>query len=113
MSNPLAEHLADRFAADGAALRARAAALRPGGPRAPGPSPQSLQRMAEACDRVRDLFAGAADDAAVRALLPTLAGMVAGARDDERAVYAGAVARASQALDGDDADDDEGEEDDG
>ena len=62
---------------------------------------------------VRALFADADSDDAVRALLPTLGGLVAGARnEDERYVYAGAVARTTQALDGDDEeDDDEGGDD--
>jgi len=53
------------------------------------------------------------DDDAARALLPTLAGLVAGARaDDERHVYAGAVSRLSDALaGGDDGEDDEDEDD--
>ena len=111
MPSPIAEHLADRFAADAAALRARADAVRAGGTRAPGPSPRALLTMAEACDRVRLLFADTADDDAVRAMLPRLAGLVAGARnEEERHVYAGAVSRASQALDGDDEDGEDGED---
>jgi hypothetical protein len=130
MSSPIAEHLADRFASDARALRARADALKaparpaPGaGPRGaggrsaarpPGPSAESTLRMADACDRVRALFADVPDDDAARALLPTLAGLVAGARaDDERHVYAGAVSRLSDALaGGDDGEDDEDDEDD-
>jgi hypothetical protein len=69
--------------------------------------------MAEACDRVQALFAEVPDDDAARALLPRLSGLVAGARaDDERHVYAGAVARLTEALhggadDGDDADEED------
>jgi hypothetical protein len=115
MTSPIADHLADRFAADAQALRTRAAALRgapSGGARPPGPAPQALLAMAEACDRVRALFAEVASDDAVRALLPTLAGLVAGARSEqERHVYAGAVARATQALDGDDDSGDDEEDD--
>ncbi len=126
MPSPIAEHLADRFASDARALRARAEALAaaargPGGPggraRPVGPGADATRRMADACDRVRALFAEAADaeapdDEAARALLPTLAGLVAGARaDDERHVYAGAVARLTEALGGG-GDDDEDEEDD-
>ena len=117
MSSPIAAHLADRFAADAAALRARADALRATPKRAPGPSPQALLTMAGACDQVRALFADADSDDAVRALLPTLGGLVAGARnEEERHVYAGAVSRTTEALDGDDegeddeADDDEDED---
>ena len=70
--------------------------------------------MANACEQVRALFADADSDDAVRALLPTLGGLVAGARnEDERYVYAGAVARTTQALDGDDEDDDEASDDEG
>jgi hypothetical protein len=82
--------------------------VRAAGTRGPGPSAQALLTMAEACDRVRALFADTADDDAVRALVPTLAGLVAGARnEEERHVYAGAVSRASQALDGGGEDDDD------
>ena len=72
--------------------------------------------MADACDRVEALFGNAAeraaDDDALRALLPELAGLVTGARtDDERHVYAGAVTRLTHGLgggpEGDDPDDDE------
>jgi hypothetical protein len=130
MSSPIAEHLAERFASDARALRARAdslaAAARDGrGARPVGPGAESTRRMADACDRVRALFADVPDDVAARALLPTLAGLVAGARaDDERHVYAGAVSRLSDALgaadgsgaddghaDDDDADDDDEEDD--
>jgi hypothetical protein len=48
--------------------------------------------------------------------MPTLVGLVAGARnEEERNVYAGAVSRASQALDGDeeDADAEDGDAEDG
>lgn len=128
MSSPIAEHLADRFASDARALRARAESLAAaaraprGGPRPVGPNVEATRRMADACDRVRALFADVPDDEAARALLPALAGLVAGARaDDERHVYAGAVSRLSEALAGggdddmdadDDADDDDDEEED-
>jgi hypothetical protein len=120
----LARHLAGRFADDARALRARADALAaaPGGHRrSAGPDAAACRAMATACDRVEALFRDAPDEAAVRAALPTLAGMLAGARaDHERHVYAGAVARVNQALAGgdgahdDDADDelDDDEEDD-
>jgi hypothetical protein len=108
MPSPIAEHLAARFASDARALRTRADALAAagrnprGGARPVGPNAESTRRMADACDRVQALFAGVPDDDAVRALLPTLAGLVAGARaDDERHVYAGAVSRLSDALSGD------------
>jgi hypothetical protein len=111
MASPIAAHLADRFAADAAALRARASALRASPTRGPGPSAQACATMADACDRVRQLFTDAESDEAVRALLPMLGGLVAGARsEEERHVYAGAVARTTQALDGDAHDDDEGDE---
>ena len=111
MSSPVAEHLAERFAADAAALRTRADALRATPRRAPGPSAQACLAMAEACERMRLLFAEATSDDAVRALMPTLTGLVAGARsEEERYVYAGAVSRASQALDGDDEDGDEADD---
>lgn len=117
MPSPLAEHLADRFASDARALRARADALAAiggagrGGARPVGPSAESTLRMAAACDRVRAMFADAADDEAARALLPALAGLVAGARsDDERYVYAGAVSRLSDALAGDEDDGDDPED---
>lgn len=120
MPSPIAEHLAERFASDARALRARADALTaagraPGGARPVGPNAESTRRMADACDQVRALFDGVPDDEAARALLPTLAGLVAGARaDDERHVYAGAVSRLSDALSGgdDDEDADDDEEDD-
>ena len=112
MSSPVAEHLAERFAADAAALRARADALRATPRRPAGPSAQACLAMADACDRMRMLFAEAASDEAVRALIPTLTGLVAGARnEEERYVYAGAVSRASQALDGDDDEEDDDAED--
>ncbi len=112
MASPIAAHLADRFAADAAALRARADALRASPKRVPGPSAQACATMADACDRIRRLFVDADSDEAVRALLPTLGGLVAGARsEEERHVYAGAVARTTQALDGDDEDEGEEEED--
>lgn len=117
MPDTIASHLAERFASDARALRARATALA-GAPRRPGGGPDAAacRRMAEACDRVQALFAGATDDDAVRALLPTLAGLVAGAPGDaERSVYAGAVSRATDALDGgeenDDGDDADGDDD--
>ena len=107
MASPIAEHLAGRFAADANALRARADATRVA-PKRAGPNAQSLLTMANACEQVRALFADADSDDAVRALLPTLGGLVAGARnEDERYVYAGAVSRATEALDGDDEEDDE------
>jgi hypothetical protein len=109
----IARHLAGRFADDARALRARADALTAaaqGGRRPMGPDAAACRAMATACDRVEALFGGAADEAAVRAALPTLAGLVAGARSEhERHVYAGAVARVHEALAGDsegDADDD-------
>lgn len=116
MASPIAEHLAGRFAADANALRARADATRVAPRRGPGPSPQALLTMADACEQVRALFADADSDEAVRALLPTLGGLVAGARnEEERHVYAGAVSRTTEALDGgdDDADDEDEHEDDG
>jgi hypothetical protein len=110
MSSPVAEHLADRFAADAVALRRRAEALRAAPGRPAGPNAAACLAMADACEQVRQLFAGATSDEAVRALIPTLAGMVAGARtDDVRHVYAGAVSRASEALDGDEDDEDDAE----
>jgi hypothetical protein len=114
MPSPIAEHLVERFASDARALRARADALAAvgragrGAARPPGPTAESTLRMAAACDRVQALFAEAADDEAARALLPALAGLVAGApTEDERYVYAGAVARLTDALDGDDEDHDD------
>ena len=123
MPSPLAAHLADRFAADARGLRARATALgtpgaRAGAGRAPGvPNAASYTRMAEACDRVERLFAdvadGTVDDDALRALMPQLAALVAGARSpDERSVYAGAVSRLTDGLDGGDEDGDEDDSDD-
>lgn len=110
MASPIAEHLAGRFAADANALRARADATRVTPKRGAGPSAQALLTMANACDQVRALFAEAESDDAVRALLPTLGGLVAGARsEDERYVFAGAVARTTQALDGDDDEEDDDE----
>jgi hypothetical protein len=126
MPSPIAEHLAERFASDARALRARAESLttaartpsgapgrggapRPGA-RPVGPGVDATQRMADACDRVRTLFVEVPDDEAARALLPTLSGLVAGARsEEERHVYAGAVSRLSDALAGgtDDQDDDD------
>ena len=119
MSSPLADHLAGRFASDARALRARAQALAAAGPargraaaRPAGPSAESTERMAAACDRVEALFAGAESDEAVAALLPTLEGLASGAAtSEERYVYAGAVARLTQALGGD-AEDGDDEEDD-
>ena len=116
MPSPLAAHLADRFAADARGLRARAASLA-GGRRAGGPDAASYGRMADACERVQALFADAADttpdDDALRALLPRVTGLVAGARSpDERNVYAGAVARLTEGLDGGEDEDDDEEDDD-
>lgn len=104
MSASLAEHLAERFAADARALRQRVASLERTTSRGtPGPDAARSRRMADACERVQTLFASVADtadDETVRALLPTLAGLVAGATsDEERHVYAGAVARAREGLD--------------
>ncbi|GJG85378.1 hypothetical protein tb265_05590 [Gemmatimonadetes bacterium T265] len=121
MPSPLAAHLADRFAADARGLRARAAALGGapvGARRAGGPDAASCARMAAACDRVRAIFADAADrtpdDDALRALLPSVAELVAGARSpDERNVYAGAVARLTEGLEGGNDGDDSDDEDDG
>lgn len=108
-----AAHLADRFAADARALRARATSMAAaakqggarGGGRAAGPDAAACRAMASACDQVHQLFDAAARDAtregadAVRAVLPTLAGLVAGARRDaERNVYAGAVTRAHEVI---------------
>lgn len=118
MPSPLAAHLADRFAADARGLRARAASLA-GGRRGGVPDAASYTRMADACDRVQALFADAADatpdDDALRGLMPRVAGLLAGARSpDERNVYAGAVARLTEGLEGggDEDDDDEDEDDD-
>ena len=128
MPSPLAQHLAERFASDARALRARASALaaagpaaaggpgRPGGRKAPparpaGPSVESTERMARACDQVEAMFAAVESDEAASALLPTLSGLVAGARtEDERYVYAGAVARLTDALDGEDDDEEDGDD---
>jgi hypothetical protein len=125
MPSPLAEHLAARFASDARALRARATALaaaapaaagaparggaaRRPAPRPAGPTVESTERMARACDQVQAMFAAVESDEAAGALLPTLAGLVAGApTEDERYVYAGAVARLTDALDGDDEDHDD------
>ena len=102
MPSDLAAHLADRFASDGRALRARAGAVAGAPRRGPGPSADALRQMAAACDRIHALFVDADSDDAVRALLPTLGGLVAGARTEaERHVYAGAVSRVREALDGD------------
>lgn len=113
MSSPLALHLAERFAADARRLRARAAALT-AARRGTGPDATSCTRMAEACDRVERLFAEAADeipdDDALRDLMPQIEDLVAGARSpDERNVYAGAVVRLTEGLNGenDDANDED------
>ncbi len=116
MPSPLAAHLADRFAADARGLRARAASL-DRGRRGPGPDAASYARMADACDRVQALFADAADatpdDDALRALMPQVAGLLAGARSpDERNVYAGAVARLTEGLEGGDGADEDSDDDD-
>ncbi|HEY0780737.1 MAG TPA: hypothetical protein VGD56_22460 [Gemmatirosa sp.] len=115
MPSPLAAHLADRFAADARGLRARGAALARA-PRGGGPNAANYARMADACDRVQALFEEAADttvdDDALRALLPRVAGMVAGARSpDERNVYAGAVARLTEGLAGGDEGDEDADQD--
>jgi hypothetical protein len=117
MPSPIAEHLAQRFADDAQALRARATTLRATvpagrGARPAGPSAEACLQMATACEQVSQLFGGVQEDAEVRALLPQLSGLVAGARSEpERHVFAGAVARAHEALDGgDDADEDDDED---
>ena len=126
-----ATFLAERFAADAQALRKRAEQLesaRPAGgargakggakaARAPigGPDAAACRRMADACDRVHQLFAGAADGAALGALLPILERVHADEKSpDARHVYAGALARLRQTLgdEDDDFDDDEDEDDD-
>ena len=125
-----ASFLAERFAADAQALRRRAEQLdsaRPaGGARAPkgsakgarapvaGPDAAACRRMADACDRVHALFAGAADGAALGALIPLLERVHADERSpDARHVYAGALARLRQTLDeGEDEDDSDDDDDD-
>lgn len=116
MPSPLAAHLADRFAADARGLRARAAALA-GTRRGGGPDAASYTRMADACDRVRAIFEEVADvmrdDAALRDVMPRIAGLVAGARSpDERNVYAGAVVRLTEGLEGGDETEDDDDVDD-
>jgi hypothetical protein len=75
--------------------------------------------MADACDRVRALFASAIDEDAVRAMAPELEQMMATEPStDARHVFAGAIARLRQAIepasahDDDDDDDDDDDEDD-
>jgi hypothetical protein len=112
MPSDIAAHLAERFASDARALRARAAALGAAPRRSAGPTAESCRVMADACDRIEQLFADAESDEAVRALLPMLGGLVVGARSEgERHVYAGAVSRVHQALDGGDDEDDDAEDD--
>ena len=124
-----ATFLAERFAADAQALRRRAEQLdaaRPGagargakggakpGARQPpgGPDAAACRRMAEACDRVGALLAGAHDEAALGALIPLLERTLADERAPEaRHVYAGALARLRQTV-GDDEDDMDDEDDD-
>ncbi len=109
MPSPLATHLAERFASDARALRARATALA-AAPNRGGPSARDCRAMADACDRIERLFADVEDDAAVATLLPTLGGLVAGAPSEPtRHVYAGAVVRVQQALDGPGGDEDDGD----
>jgi hypothetical protein len=130
-----ATFLAERFAADALALRQRAEQLESARPtggargakggakaaRAPigGPDAAACRRMADACDRVHALFAGAADGAAdgaaLGALLPILERVHADEKSpDARHVYAGALARLRQTLGDadDDFDDDDDDEDD-
>ena len=77
-----------------------------------GPDAAACRRMADACDRVSALVAGAGDAAALGAVVPLLERMLADERTPEvRHVYAGAVERVQQALgEGDDETDDDDED---
>lgn len=114
MTDPLAETLAAHFRSDAEALRARASVLQSRGPaaRGGGPDAASCRRMADACDRVVQVFVAVDSIDALanagRALDRLHADEPSG---DARHVYAGAIARLRQAMDGNGADDDELEDD--
>jgi hypothetical protein len=109
-------HLAARFRDDAQALRARATVLDAQGPArrgGGGPDAAACRAMADACDRVRALFEGAADEIALTDVGRELDRLLAAERSpDVKHVYSGALAGLRQALDGDDddADDDDGED---
>lgn len=133
-AGPAAAHLAGRFAADAQALRRRAeqlgttrgaspagaAGTKAAGKGAPkgavarppaGPDAAACARMADACERVSTLFAGARDVASLGALVPLLEQTLADERTPEaRHVYAGALSSVRDLLG--EADDDEEDDDD-
>ena len=112
MTDPLPTLLASRFRDDAQALRARASVLAArGGTQGHGPSAEACRQMADACDRVSALLGAAADETALRAVVPELERLLAAERSpDVRHVYGGAVTRVSQALGGADDDDDDDDE---
>ena len=118
MTDTLSARLAARFEEDARALRIRAEMLAQQPKRGGGPDAAACDAMAGACDRVRAVFAGAADDVALAEAGPQLERMLEVERSpDARHVYAGAIARLRQSLDEaagtvvDDDDDDEDEDD--
>jgi hypothetical protein len=130
MADDPRSYLLDRFSADAATLRARAAQL--AGKPAPthGPNAAASERMAEACDHVLALLGDLGDSvaaqlAALDAVLPQLAALAERAPDAfVRSVYGGAATRIAEIVskeraandgdadDFDDAFDDDAEDDD-
>jgi hypothetical protein len=113
MTETLSARLAARFEEDARALRIRAEMLAKQQKRGGGPDAAACEAMAGACDRVRALFAGAADDVALAEAGPQLERMLEVERSaDARHVYAGAIARLRQSLDDTVQDEDDDEDDD-
>ena len=116
MTETLSARLAARFEEDARALRIRAEMLAKQPKRGGGPDAAACDAMASACDRVRAVFAGAPDDAALAEAVPQLERMLEVERSpDARHVYAGAIARLRQSLDeaaGNIIDDDDDDDDD-
>ena len=104
MDASLSAHLASRFRDDAQALLARATVLDAQGParRGGGPNAATCRAMADACDRVSALFAGAADEVALTDVGREIERLLgAEPSPDVKHVYNGALARLRQALDED------------
>jgi hypothetical protein len=114
MTDSLAMTLAARFRDDAQALRARATVLDSrSAQRGGGPDAAACRRMAEACDRVSALFAGAQHEDALADVGRSLDRLLSAERSgDARHVYEGAITRLRQAMDGGSARDDDDDEDD-
>jgi hypothetical protein len=116
MDDSLSAHLASRFRDDAQALRARATVLDAQGPArrgGGGPNAAACRAMADACDRVSALFAGAQDEIALTDVGREIERLLGAERDaDVKHVLGGALTRLRQALDADDGDDEEDDDED-